>query len=70
LGAGLGYARWTLGFNDSAQSKAQGREEIEKSIALAPGLAEAYTLRGSIRLRVQYDWEGARADLDHALALS
>ncbi len=68
--SGLGFARWFLSFFDSAQSKAQGLEEVEKSIALAPGLAEAYAARGSIRLRDQYDWDGGRADLDHALVLS
>ena len=71
--AGLGYARYSLNFfenKEDGRSKAEAMEEIEKAIALAPGLAEAYAARGSLRLMDRFDWKGARADFDRALALS
>jgi TolB-like protein/tetratricopeptide (TPR) repeat protein len=41
----------------------------DKAIAMAPGLANGYVARGSLRVLVFYAWQGAHADLDHALAL-
>jgi TolB-like protein len=41
----------------------------DKAIALAPDLSEAYAGRGSIRLRLRWDWQGARSDLARALEL-
>ena len=40
-----------------------------RAVALAPGLAEAYAARGYVRWRIQWDWSGARADLEKALQL-
>ena len=41
----------------------------DQSVTLAPELAEAYSARGYVRLRVRWDWSGARADLDKAMQL-
>jgi TolB-like protein/cytochrome c-type biogenesis protein CcmH/NrfG len=45
-------------------------ERAEKAIALGPDLPEAYAARGAIRSATQWDWDGARADFQRALALS
>jgi len=42
---------------------------VERAIELAPDLADAYSVRAFIRMRANFDYEGARADLDHAMAL-
>ncbi len=42
----------------------------ERSVELAPELAEAYQARGAMRRRVLWDWAGARSDLEQALALA
>ena len=41
----------------------------EKAVALAPDLADGYVARGSIRTQMTWDWAGAQADLEKALAL-
>ncbi len=41
----------------------------EKAVALAPGLGEAYSARCYVRLFIQCDWNGARADIEKALQL-
>ena len=43
-------------------------EHADHAVALAPALAEAYSERALLRLN-QYDWAGAKADLQTALAL-
>jgi serine/threonine-protein kinase len=42
----------------------------DQAIALAPSLAEGYLARANLRLAVLRDWDGARADLERARALS
>ena len=42
----------------------------EKAIALAPGLAAGYSARGFLRTVYTFDFAGAQADLDKAVALS
>jgi TolB-like protein/lipoprotein NlpI len=41
----------------------------EKAIALAPDSGEAYSARSYVRLRLQWDWNGAQADAEKALEL-
>jgi TolB-like protein/Tfp pilus assembly protein PilF len=41
----------------------------EKAVALAPGLGEAYSARSLVRSFLQWDWLGARADIEKALQL-
>jgi TolB-like protein len=42
----------------------------EKAIALAPGLAAGYSARGFVRAIYKFDFAGAQADLDKAVALN
>ena len=46
----------------------QAMDHADHAVALAPSLAEAYSDRALLRF-AQYDWAGARADLQKALAL-
>jgi adenylate cyclase len=43
--------------------------DANKAIAVAPELAEAYSVRGSIRAGSLWDWSGAQADLEEARRL-
>jgi TolB-like protein/Flp pilus assembly protein TadD len=72
--AGLSYAEgYGAEFAASPEAKlaAQGRAQAaaEKAIALAPNLADGYAVRGWLRASRMWDWEGARADYERALAL-
>jgi TolB-like protein/tetratricopeptide (TPR) repeat protein len=42
----------------------------EKAVELAPGLPEALSTRALLRAAVKYDWNGAKADLERALAVN
>jgi len=42
----------------------------EKAVALSPNLPEALSTRGNLRGIVEHDWEGARRDLEGALAVN
>jgi eukaryotic-like serine/threonine-protein kinase len=57
-------------FSDTDQPDVirQALAHADLAVALAPSLAEAYSERALLRLN-QYDWAGARADLQKALAL-
>jgi TolB-like protein/Tfp pilus assembly protein PilF len=41
----------------------------EKAVAIAPGLGEAYSARSLVRSLIQWDWHGARTDIEKALQL-
>ncbi len=62
--AGLGYARVVAvegaldPVGDNARERDEGLAEVDKSIGLAPRLGEAYAMRGAIRRRARFDWEG------------
>jgi serine/threonine-protein kinase len=45
-------------------------EAAEKAVKLDPGLAEGFEARGLVRSSYQWDWSGARADFERALALN
>ena len=45
-------------------------EAVEREIALAPQWEEGYTNRAFLRGAIQWDWAGARADLELALRLN
>ncbi len=73
--AGLAHATyWIADSADSAAHIFEGQrralEAAEKAVALAPDLAEAYVARGAIRSATRWDWAGAKADFERALALS
>jgi TolB-like protein len=57
-------------FSDTDQPDVirQAIDHADHAVALAPSLPEAYTDRALMRY-AQYDWAGARADLQKALAL-
>ena len=57
----------TTAENDAA--KQRGLAAAEKAIALAPGLADGYTARGWMRSNFTWEWTGAQADLERALAI-
>ena len=42
----------------------------DRAVALAPDLAESWSARAWMRTSLSWDWDGARADFDRALALS
>ena len=61
---------------DSAGSSAElfaGQDRAvaaaNKAIALAPELPDGYRARGFVRVPIQWDWAGSRADFERALAL-
>ena len=73
--AGLAHATyWIADSGESAAAVADGQARAlvaaEKAVALAPDLAEAYVARGAIRSSIKWDWSGAQADFQRALALS
>ena len=45
------------------------RETVERALALNPNLAEAHTQMGRIKQQVDFDWAGADASIQRAIAL-
>jgi TolB-like protein/Flp pilus assembly protein TadD len=73
--AGLAHAAyWIADGGDTPAEISDGQRRAlaaaEKAVALAPDLAEAYVARGAIRSATKWDWQGAKADFERALALS
>lgn len=54
---------------DEAASQQRALAAADKAVELAPKEAEAYATRGYMRVRRTWDWKGAEADFDKALAL-
>lgn len=46
------------------------RRAAERALALDEGLAEAWAVLGRVKMEYDWDWDGAEADLTHALALN
>jgi tetratricopeptide (TPR) repeat protein len=46
------------------------RDAAERAVTLEPGLADAHTALGIVKLQYDWDWEGARRELDRALEIS
>lgn len=46
------------------------RRAAERALALDEGLAEAWAVQGRVKMEYDWDWEGAEADLAHAVALN
>ncbi len=70
----LGNMQGTVSdFQDSpAQREAvidQGLANADKAIALAPDLPVGYAVRGGLRHRLRWNWQGAQADFARALEL-
>jgi tetratricopeptide (TPR) repeat protein len=74
--AWAGLARATLVLADAEPYPAnmsgydRALASAEKAIVLDPASSEAYATRGALRTSARWDWEGARADLERALALN
>lgn len=64
----LGSQLFFLGRVATADEWAERQQLIQRAIELAPGFADAYAVR-SINEMAAANWEGARADLDEAIAL-
>ena len=45
-------------------------QSAQRAIALDETLAEAWTTLGKLKMNYEWDWQGAEADLDHAMALA
>jgi adenylate cyclase len=54
----------------STADSENGLAAAEKAVALAPGLAAGYSARGFVRAVYRFDFAGAQADLDKAVALN
>jgi serine/threonine protein kinase/TolB-like protein len=61
---------WVADNSGSAADLQRALATAEKAVALAPGLAAGYSARGFLRTVFQFDFAGAQADLDEALAIS
>jgi TolB-like protein/Tfp pilus assembly protein PilF len=46
------------------------RQAAERAIALDENLAEAWAVLGRVKMEYDWDWDGAEADLSHAIALN
>src|SRR5215469_7311794 len=54
---------------DATKGIADARADAEKAVVLGPAEPEGYTARGYIRSNWGWDWAGAQADFEKALAL-
>ncbi len=52
------------------ESMPRARQSAERALALDDKLDEAWTVLGHIKMEYDWDWEGAEADLAHAVALN
>jgi tetratricopeptide (TPR) repeat protein len=69
---GLSRARnWqvNLGLIPAEDGHRLAREAVERALALNPNLAEAHAQMGRIKLLVDFDWTGADASIQRAIAL-
>jgi TolB-like protein len=68
---GLADAEWRIADmqTNNPGDYARAAAAAEKAIAVAPDAPEGYWARGQLRFVYYYDWSGARADFDKALAL-
>ena len=69
---GLSRARnWQVntGLIPAEEGRRLAREAVERALALNPNLAEAHVQMGRIKQQVDFDWVGADASFQRALAL-
>jgi len=69
---GLSRAHFNQADRDFApheEGEREAREAVQQALALDPNLAEAHAQIGRIQMFVDWDWTGASASLQHALAL-
>jgi TolB-like protein/Flp pilus assembly protein TadD len=69
---GLSRARnWqaNVGLIPAEEGRRHAREAVERALALNPNLAEAHAQMGRIKRQVDFDWVGADASIQRAIAL-
>jgi tetratricopeptide (TPR) repeat protein len=69
---GLSRARnWevNVGAIPAAEGHRLAREAVERALALNPNLAQAHTQMGRIKQQLDFDWVGAHASFQRAVAL-
>jgi TolB-like protein/Flp pilus assembly protein TadD len=66
--AGLGYA--FLAGAPAQEAYAKAREAADRAIALSPGLARPYLIRGLLLQFEGFNWRGAEVEFRHAQALA
>src|SRR5216684_3744767 len=69
---GLSRARnWqaNVGLIPAADGHRLAREAVDRALALNPNLAQAHTQMGRIKQQVDFDWAGAHASFQRAVAL-
>jgi serine/threonine-protein kinase len=54
----------------AGSNRAQAAADADRAVALAPEQADGYAARGVLRRDLSWDWVGAKADLEKALALN
>jgi TolB-like protein/DNA-binding winged helix-turn-helix (wHTH) protein/Flp pilus assembly protein TadD len=59
----------SLGLIPAEEGHRRAREAVERALALNPNLAEAYAQMGRIKQQVDFDWAGADASFQRAIAL-
>jgi len=69
LFAMISFASMLEGLNAGQANAELAISAAERAVALAPGLAEAYSARAFVRLTMQWDWSQAQADVEKALQL-
>ena len=69
--SGLADAEWRLADmrTNNPDDYARAAAAAEKAITLAPDAPEGYWARGQLRYVYYYDWRGAQADFEKAIAL-
>src|SRR5437016_3728950 len=73
--AGLAHASASIGDSEGTPTEfvkglTRALSAAEKAVALAPDLADGYVARARLRASWKWDWTGAAADLERALALN
>jgi tetratricopeptide (TPR) repeat protein len=58
-----------VGLIPSEEGHRLAREAVERALALNPNLAEAHAQMGRIKQQVDFDWAGADASIQRAIAL-
>jgi TolB-like protein len=69
---GLSRARYwqaNLGVVPSEEGQRLAREAVERALVLNPNLAAAHAQMGRLKRQVDFDWAGANASLERAIAL-
>ena len=64
------FADFTTNEDELSRARARSTEAAERAVTIAPDLADGYGARANVRAYNAYDWAGAEADFQKALALS